>query len=75
MHPAPYRGVSDQRLQTQGGEWWPGHDLASEMRCEGPAVQAAERPARRRRVEGPDGQKPVFLSEERRPSAWSSTVV
>ena len=23
-HPAPYRGVSDQRLQTRGGERWPG---------------------------------------------------
>jgi len=38
-----YRGVSDQRLQTRGGKRWPG-SCASEMRCKGPAVQAAKRP-------------------------------
>jgi len=31
--PPRYRGAFDQRLQTRGGERWPGHDLASEMRC------------------------------------------
>jgi hypothetical protein len=34
-------GCLRKHLQTRGGERWPGHDLASEMRCEGPAVQAA----------------------------------
>ena len=61
-HPASYRGVSVQHLQTRGGERWPGNDLASEMRCEGPAVQAACVPARQPRATGPrDGghRRPV----------------
>jgi hypothetical protein len=37
--------VSDQRLQTRGGERWPGNEVASEMRCHRPAVQAASVPA------------------------------
>ena len=43
--PPRYRGVSDQRLQTRGGERWPGVSLAAEMRWKGPAVQAAKPPA------------------------------
>lgn len=43
--PPRYRGVSDQRLQTRGGERWPGISLAAEMRWKGPAVQAAKPPA------------------------------
>ena len=30
--PPRYRGVSDQRLQTRGGERWPGCSAVSEMR-------------------------------------------
>jgi hypothetical protein len=41
--------MSVQHLQTWDGERWPGNDLASEMRCKGPAVQAADVPARPRR--------------------------
>jgi len=73
--PPRYRGAFDQRLQTRGGERWPGHDLASEMRCRGPAVQAASGPARlvcapRSLTAGRPG-RPV---RGRRPSAMASSV-
>ena len=73
--PPRYRGAFDQRLQTRGGERWPGHDLASEMRCKGPAVQAASGPARlvcapRSLTAGRPG-RPV---RGRRPSAMASSV-
>ena len=45
--------MSDQRLQTRGGERWPGNDVQSEMRRDGPAVQAADVPARQPRATGP----------------------
>src|SRR4029077_19930492 len=65
-YPAPLpRGVC-QRLQTRGGERWPGHDLASEMRCEGPAVQAAPVLACRSARRGPvtAGRRTVLRSQE-----------
>ena len=45
-HPIPYRGVSDQHLLTWNGERWPGNDITPEMQRDGPAVQAADVPAR-----------------------------
>ena len=45
LHPVPRdRGVSDQRLQTRGGERWPGNEVAAEMRC--PARRSKPREAR-----------------------------
>ena len=46
-------GCLRKHLQTRGGERWPGNDCASEMRCAGPAVQAACVPARQPRATGP----------------------
>jgi len=68
--------VSDQRLQTRGGERWPGYEL-----CIGDAVQAPGGPSR---VAGPGvpaaRRRPLMAgklklpSEELEPSAWASTV-
>jgi hypothetical protein len=64
--PPRYRGAFDQRLQTRGGERWPGHDLASEMRCKGPAVQAALVPACPPGTpRACDGRQAVLPSQER----------
>ncbi len=43
--PPRCRGVSDQRLQTRGGERWPGQPCIGDA-MRGPAVQAASGPAR-----------------------------
>jgi hypothetical protein len=61
--PPRYRGVSDQHLQTRGGERWPGNDLASEMRCRGPAVQAASAPVPPRRGPPSGGLAPLPKGE------------
>ena len=64
--PPRYRGAFDQRLQTRGGERWPGHDLASEMRCKGLAVQAALVPACPPGTpRACDGRQAVLPSQER----------
>jgi hypothetical protein len=44
--------------------------FASEMRCRGPAAQAAKLPALRRCAEGPDGRSVGCPSEVSDPSAW-----
>src|SRR4029079_3043443 len=64
--PPRYRGAFDQRLQTRGGERWPGHDLASEMRCKGLAVQDALVPECARGTQRAcDGRQAVLPSQER----------
>jgi len=80
LYPVPRdRGVSDQRLQTRGGERWPGNSFVSEMRHEVPAVQAASSRRANRASRGPrDGgagnrsqvcrTRPVPTAVDRRPA-------
>ncbi len=48
-----YRGVSVQHLQTRDRERWPGNDVRIGDASTGPAVEAADVPARQPRATGP----------------------
>ena len=56
-------GCLRKHLQTRGGERWPGNDCASEMRCAGPAVQAASAPVPPRRGPPSGGLAPLPKGE------------
>jgi hypothetical protein len=65
------RGVSNQRLQTRGGERWPTM-ASSEMRRWPPAVQAANVPACEPLPRLLTAGRSILLPEEGRLSAWVS---
>src|ERR1039458_4631286 len=57
LHPVPRdRGVSDQRLQTRGGERWPVGGVGDTTPLPQPAVQAASFWRASRAPRAPDGR-------------------
>jgi len=65
-HPASYRGVSVQHLQTRGGERWPGRGVGDATLVSRPAVQAASsRRAGRAATSGGEASSPEGEAPER----------